>query len=69
MDVKKGFKDAFSKKKQIVMDMIDIRRKSLSERLSRIDYANQLDSLMTLHNETVTTMWDSWRKKGKFNWE
>ena len=51
------------------MDMIDIRRKSIPGRLSRKDHAIQLDSLRKLHNETVTTMWDSWRKKGKFNWE
>ena len=52
-----------------MLDMIDIQQKSRSERLSRIDYANELDSLIRLHKETVTTMWDSWRKNGKFNWE
>ena len=67
--LKKGFKHAFSKKKQIVLDMIDIQRKSRSEIASRKHYAIEMDSLMMLQKETVTTMWDSWRKNGKFNWE
>ena len=67
--LKKGFKHAFSKKKQIVLDTIDIQRKSRSEIASRKHYANEFDSLMVLHKETVTTTWDSWRKNGKWNWE
>ena len=65
----RAFAVAFSKKKQIVLDMIDIQRRRDRRKLSRQEFAAELDTLMQEHGESVTSMWDHWKMHGKWRWE
>ena len=56
----KGMDDAFSKRQQIVLKIIDARRRNQSRR----EYANHLDWLRDTRKSTVSKMWDNWRKTG-----
>jgi len=65
----RGLAVAISKKKQIVIDIIDVERRRDRRKLSRQEFALELDELMQCHGETVTSMWHHWRKHGKWRWE
>ena len=59
----KGMHDVFSKKKQIVLEIIDYMRKK--DGSSRHHVARELDVLMAERKLSVSKMWNNWRKTGK----